>query len=487
MSEAAVSFVIDTEVTSAYLGDLLNFIHQYYILPRIKYFTNVQRTTVNHDNLLAFTVPGPEGRGYINVEMRAGKPIQVRMVPSDETVPPKALDQLKEDLIIGVQLFEEKVRKTTLYFAFVEGEEVIPEKQLIGSKKALSRVFTESMLLLFIIFIGVSFLLFYILNYYMPSALIYMPIAIIALQLIMVLNSHKIIARVGDWPIGPKNPKVHILQYHLPVEEYKQFQGKKARETLVKMKREIYEKTLALGKEIDCQTAHDVFLSHGFKCVPENLSTKTVDVYQLVKTTAGRFNLPIPKVVISNTMAPNAAASGPSPSRGIVLITTGLLVQLEEDEILSVIGHEFSHLKGRDPLNLFALTAGEYLFRVYVLWPSFWYFLIYFQFLYIMIAWGLVFFIAKFFEARADLESAMKIGQPKVLAEALRKIGFRRLQYERAPSYRVQGWLGWDPHPPVSFRIARLEKLQTPVEVKHPIIQSAKDVINGFLTGLGLR
>jgi len=480
MSEAAVSFIIDTEVTSAYLGDLLNFMHQHYILPRSKYFRNIQRTTVNHDHFLAFTVVGPEGKGYIDVEMRAGKPIQVRMVPSDETVPQRALDRLKEDLIIGVQLFEERVRKTTLYFAFVEGEEVIPEKQLLGRRKAISRVFTESMLLLFIIFIGVSFLLFYILG---P----YTPIALIALQFIMVLNSNKIIARIGDWAIGPKNPKVHILQYHLPAEEYKQFQGKQVRETLIKMKKEIYEKTLALGKEIDCETAHDAFLSHGFKCVPENLSTKTVDVYQMVKTTADRFNLPVPKVVISNTMMPNAAASGPSPSRGIVLITSGLLVQLEEDEILSVIGHEFSHLKGRDPINLFALTAAAELFRVYVLWPRFWYILYYFQFFYLIIAWGLVFFIAKFFEARADLESAIKIGQPKVLAEALRKIGFRRLQYERMPSYRVQEWLGWDPHPPIYFRIARLEKMQTPVEVKHPIIQSAKDVINGFLTGLGLR
>lgn len=101
MSETALSFVIDTEVTSAYLGDLLNFIQEYYILPRRQFFTNVQRITVNHDHLLAFTVLGPEGRGYIDVEMRAGRPIQVRMVPSDETVPQEALDQLKEDLIIG--------------------------------------------------------------------------------------------------------------------------------------------------------------------------------------------------------------------------------------------------------------------------------------------------------------------------------------------------------------------------------------------------
>jgi len=38
-----------------------------------------------------------------------------------------------------------------------------------------------------------------------------------------------------------------------------------------------------------------------------------------------------------------------------------------------------------------------------------------------------------------------------------------------------------EPHPPIYFRVDRLEKLETPVEIKHPFIQSAKDVTNGFL------
>jgi len=97
-----------------------------------------------------------------------------------------------------------------------------------------------------------------------------------------------------------------------------------------------------------------------------------------------------------------------------------------------------------------------------------------------------VYFIAKFFEARADLEAAVKIGQPKVLAEALRKIGFRKLQFERMPSYKIQGWIGWDPHPPIYFRVARLEKLDAPEKVRHTMIQSIKDNIRGFLDAINL-
>ncbi|MFQ5819522.1 MAG: hypothetical protein ACE5I5_06005 [Candidatus Heimdallarchaeota archaeon] len=94
----------------------------------------------------------------------------------------------------------------------------------------------------------------------------------------------------------------------------------------------------------------------------------------------------------------------------------------------------------------------------------------------------IIYFIAKFFEARADIVSAIVIGQPRVLAEGLEKIGFKRLLYERVPSYRFQEWISMEPHPPIYFRVNRLEKLETPVEIKHPFIQSAKDVTNGFLS-----
>jgi heat shock protein HtpX len=105
----------------------------------------------------------------------------------------------------------------------------------------------------------------------------------------------------------------------------------------------------------------------------------------------------------------------------------------------------------------------------------------YFGLFYLLFILFAIYFIAKFFEARADLESAIKIGNPKVLAGALRKIGFRRLQFERSPAYRLQDWITWDPHPPLYFRIARLEKMgNAPVEVKHTLVQSAKDCIRGF-------
>lgn len=476
MSKETLSYVIDTEVTSAYVNNLLDFIYHKYILPNRKYFTEVSRATVDGYSVLSFVTLDSNGKPELNVHVKGSKPIEVEIARLSETVTQKRIDEVQQDLFIVVQLFEEQVRKTTLYFAWREGEEIVPEKILGSERKAINRLFLETQIFLFIVFISLSIFLFLILDWLAP-------VVLMVSQLVIVFFSNKIVARIGDWHITPTNPSVHLLQYHLPIEEHEEFRRKYSRKELLEIKKEIYEQTLARGRDIDCKTAQAVFAKHGFDCKPENLSTKTVNVYDLVNKTAQKFGLPMPEVVISNTMMPNAAASGPSPSRGVVLITTGLLVQLEEDEVLSVVGHEFSHLKSRDPLILFGLTAGEFLFRFYVILPLFpVIFSSYiFFFIYFWLVMGLIYFIAKFFEAKCDLVSAMVIGQPKVLAEALEKIGFRRLQFERYPSYRLQRWIGWEPHPPVYFRVNRLRNLEVPVKVRYPLFQSMKDVTKGFL------
>jgi len=471
-SSTTVSFAIDTEITPAYFDDLIKFFYQQYILPHEERFMNVNRMEVDNNYALSFTFQGPGGRGYVDVVIRAGQPVQVKMTPNDQNFPKEAIDQLKEDLVIGVKLFEEQIRRTTLYFAWVEGGEVIPE-MAPGRKSIIARLFSESMLVFFIIFMAASIILFAFLG-------AYAPIALVALQFVMILFSDKIIMRTGDWRITEKNTDVHLFEYHMPIGEYREFQKKYSRNTLIKIKEEIYKKTIPFNKPIDCEAVGNVLSSYGFKCEPGNMMTKKVNVYEIIKKAAGIFGLPIPKIVIANTTVPNAATAGPAPTHGVVLITTGLLVQLKDDEILGVIGHEFSHLRARDPLTLFGLTSAEFLLRIYVLWP-----LVYvFGFLYLFLAFGVIYFIAKFFESRADLESAIKIGQPTILAEALEKIGYRRLQSERMPSYRIQEWFGWDPHPPIYFRVARLENLGSSDKVKHPLIQSIKDNIRGLYAAL---
>jgi len=467
------TFTIETEVTGAYYEALQRFISQNYLLPHPERFRNIVMTRVDGDYVLAFTAFGPEDKWFVNVNFRVGKPVVIEVSPSDDSVPQAALTQLKEDLVIGIQLFEENVRKTTMFFAWVEGMEVKLEKLPSKLRKGVDKMFMETMIFFFILFLVGSIVAFMVLG-------MYAPIVLVALQFILVLFSNRVIQRSADWVISRENPTVHVLQYHIPAEDLKVFQQKYRSEELLRVKAEIYERSLASGRELNCETAGEVFEKHGIKCLPENMASKKVNLYDLVGKAAERFNLPTPKVVVSNIMLPNAAATGVTPSLGTVLVTTGILIQLEEDELLSVVGHELSHLKGRDPLILFTLSSAEYLLRVYVLWPI----VLFSPFIYFFFTMWVIYFIAKFLEARADLESAINMGQPQVLAEALRKIGYQKLRYERLPSYRAQGWLGWDPHPPIYFRVNRLEKLDTPVKIRHTLLRSIKECVEGLFAAV---
>jgi heat shock protein HtpX len=476
MSNTAISYAIDTEIPPNYIGNLMDFIYQKYLLPQKQRFANVSRGIMDGDPSLTFNVLDSTGKKNLNVEIRGSKPINVKILIIDETVPEERINEVKQDVIIAVELFEEKIRESTLYFAWREGEEIVPEGLHGKEKKAINRMFLETQIFLFVVFIGLGMFLFVIVGWLAP-------VILMAVQFVFVFYSNKIIARSGDWRITESNPSIHLLEYHLPVEEHDAFIKKITKEQLIEIKKEVYERSISRTGKVDFKIVQKIFREYGLECNPENLSMRKVDIYQIVKKVADKFGFPMPEVVISNSMIPNAAASGPSPSRGVVLITTGLLVQLEDDEIVSVLGHEFGHLKGRDPLLLYGLTGAEFLFRFYVLF-AFLPFIFYsfFFFVYFWIVMTGIYFIAKFFEARADLVSAIVMGQPKVLAEALEKIGFKRLLNERVPAFRVQEWISMEPHPPIYFRVDRLEKLETPVKIKYPLIQSAKDVTKEFLT-----
>ena len=477
------SYKINTEIPLSYMQKLFDYIYNHYLVLQKQKFTDLDRETSSQGDYLSYIIIDMQGKQLLKVEVRSGNPLELKLTPIDPTVSPQVIEEAKQDIIISSQIFRENTRKATVYFAWREGEQIIPEAYQ-KPEKSFNRLFLETQVLFFMVFIIFGIVIFIILTAFYPSWFWVAPIILIGVQFAFVFYSNSFIARTADWKISENNPIIHFLEYYLPASEEADFKKKYSREQLLAIKKEIYDEILAKRGEFDPVEAQQVFLKHGVPCQLENLKTKKVNVYELVKNIADRFRFPMPKIVVSNTMVPNAAASGPSPSRGLVLITTGLLVQLEEDEIRSVLGHEFGHLKGRDPLILYGLVSAEFLFRFYVLFQFFP--IIFSSLLFFVYFWAVmvvIFFISKFFEARADLVSANIVGSPQVLAGSLEKIGFQRLLFERTPSYRIQEWLGLDPHPPIYFRVARLEKLG-PEKIKHPLLQSIKDVTKGFIATL---
>ena len=59
-------------------------------------------------------------------------------------------------------------------------------------------------------------------------------------------------------------------------------------------------------------------------------------------------NMPKPRVAMADTELPNAFATGRSPDRAVVAVTTGLMRRLDERELEGVLAHELSHVAHRD-------------------------------------------------------------------------------------------------------------------------------------------
>jgi heat shock protein HtpX len=72
-------------------------------------------------------------------------------------------------------------------------------------------------------------------------------------------------------------------------------------------------------------------------------------LYNIVEEMKIACGLPkMPDVYIIDDPAPNAFATGRSPERASVAVTSGLLQRLNRDELQGVVGHEMAHIKNRD-------------------------------------------------------------------------------------------------------------------------------------------
>ncbi|HJR35996.1 MAG TPA: zinc metalloprotease HtpX [Gemmatimonadales bacterium] len=80
-------------------------------------------------------------------------------------------------------------------------------------------------------------------------------------------------------------------------------------------------------------------------------------LYEMVDRLRQRAGLPMPVVAIADHAQPNAFATGRSPEKAVVAVTSGLLEHLPAGEIEGVIAHELAHIKNRDML-LSTIAAG---------------------------------------------------------------------------------------------------------------------------------
>lgn len=83
------------------------------------------------------------------------------------------------------------------------------------------------------------------------------------------------------------------------------------------------------------------------------------ELHGMIDRLCAMADMPKPRVGVADTDLPNAFATGRSPQRSVVVVTTGLLKRLDAEELEGVLAHELAHVAHRDVLVMtVASSAG---------------------------------------------------------------------------------------------------------------------------------
>lgn len=92
----------------------------------------------------------------------------------------------------------------------------------------------------------------------------------------------------------------------------------------------------------------------GVKVIPHDTRDPELrDIVQMVHDFSRAAKLPVmPEVGVYDSQEVNAFATGPTKSRSLVAVSTGLLHRMKREEIKGVIGHEVAHIANGDMVTM---------------------------------------------------------------------------------------------------------------------------------------
>lgn len=213
--------------------------------------------------------------------------------------------------------------------------------------------------------------------------------------------------------------------------------------------------------------------------------TKLKLVWDTVERIAKIKGIQMPEVGYYESMEPNAFATGSSKNKSLVAVSTGLLTQMEKNEIEWVVGHEMAHILNGDMvtltliqgvMNTFVIVLTHLATRAIVAalakdeedGETIGYFAqmgisIVFQIIFWLLASVVVMWFSRIREYRADLGGAEFTSKSSMLA------GLKRLQKmttvdthhaeAKMTAFMINEPDGWfSTHPSLSNRIKALEE-----------------------------
>lgn len=90
---------------------------------------------------------------------------------------------------------------------------------------------------------------------------------------------------------------------------------------------------------------------------PNTTDPELRELLDTVKSLARDAHIPMPEVGVYRSNEVNAFATGPTKSRSLVAVSTGLLQRMKENEVRGVLGHEITHIANGDMVTMTLLQG----------------------------------------------------------------------------------------------------------------------------------
>jgi heat shock protein HtpX len=99
-------------------------------------------------------------------------------------------------------------------------------------------------------------------------------------------------------------------------------------------------------------------MSMGVKVIDPQAPGQFADLVETVHGLAQKAGLPaMPQVGVYDSPEINAFATGPTKSRSLVAVSSGLLRRMDKDEVEGVLGHEIAHIANGDMVTMTLLQG----------------------------------------------------------------------------------------------------------------------------------
>lgn len=198
------------------------------------------------------------------------------------------------------------------------------------------------------------------------------------------------------------------------------------------------------------------------------------ELLEITERLALLAGLPVPDVGIVDSDAPNAFALGLSPSRSVIVVTTGLRDALAAEELEAVVAHELVHIANRDAAVMTAagvpyttgrqLIGGDMVLISFLVWPA--------ALPLLLLGSLLLLTLSRTREFAADRGSVLLTGSPEQLMSALQRLDgahgaipdgdLRRMAPVAAlcvAPLRKRRLRALSAHPPLGARLAQLAEI----------------------------